>query len=174
MAWVGDCHAVMCKKERKITTVRLTQGANQEHTPLNPKERARIFTSRGEVKTGQFLSGDKQPRIYVRGRTFPGISTTRSLGDLVAHHIGVTSEPTVKIINLTKYQAERYLAIATDGVWDNLTPEEVTEQINGHGMHEMGAGTEYVVNKARDVAHVKKVPIDDTTILVSYLRRDEI
>jgi hypothetical protein len=48
------------------------------------------------------LSGDKKPRIYVRGRTFPGLSTSRSLGDLLAHHIGVTSEPSVRIINLSK------------------------------------------------------------------------
>jgi serine/threonine protein phosphatase PrpC len=25
IAWVGDCHAVMCKKERKVLTIKLTQ-----------------------------------------------------------------------------------------------------------------------------------------------------
>jgi serine/threonine protein phosphatase PrpC len=62
---------------------------------------ARIYKNRGEVKTGLTLSGDKKPRIYVRGRTFPGISTSRSLGDLLAHQIGVTSEPSVRIINIS-------------------------------------------------------------------------
>jgi hypothetical protein len=48
------------------------------------------------------LQGDKKPRVYVRGRMYPGLSTTRSLGDLLAHQIGVTSEPSVKVINLSK------------------------------------------------------------------------
>ena len=36
-----------------------------------------------------------RPRIYVRGRNYPGISVSRSFGDYAAHRIGVTSEPTV-------------------------------------------------------------------------------
>jgi hypothetical protein len=101
MAWVGDCHAVMCKKERKTVAVKLT-GERILHTPADENEMARIYQNRGEVKTGLTLSGDKKPRIYVRGRTYPGLSTSRSLGDLLGHHLGVTSEPSVRIIYLSK------------------------------------------------------------------------
>ena len=38
----------------------------------------------------------------MRARTYPGLSTSRSLGDLLAHEIGVTSEPGVKILELTQ------------------------------------------------------------------------
>jgi len=112
---------------------------------------ARIYKNRGEVKTGITLSGDKKPRIYVRGRTFPGISTSRSLGDLLAHRIGVTSEPSVRIINLSLEQSERFIAIATDGVWDNMGPEDLVGHINEHGLKEIGQGSEYVCNKAKDL-----------------------
>jgi len=61
----------------------------------------RIYKNRGEVRTSYTLSGDSKPRVYVRGRTYPGLSMTRSLGDLLAHHIGVTSEPTVRVINMS-------------------------------------------------------------------------
>ena len=40
---------------------------------------------------------DKKSKIYVRARMYPGLTITRSLGDLLAHHIGVTSEPDVKV-----------------------------------------------------------------------------
>ena len=100
LAWVGDCHAVLCKKEKKVISVKLT-GDKIMHTPSDEKEMARIFVNRGEVKTGMTLSGDKKPRIYVRGRTYPGLSASRSLGDLLAHHIGVTSEPSFRIINMS-------------------------------------------------------------------------
>lgn len=101
LAWVGDCHAVLCKQERKTVSVKLT-GERILHTPADDNEMARIYQNRGEVKTGLTLSGDKKPRIYVRGRTYPGLSTSRSLGDLLAHHIGVTSEPSVRIIYFSK------------------------------------------------------------------------
>lgn len=68
------------------------------------------------------LCGDCKPRIYVRGRTYPGISTTRSLGDLLAHNIGVTSEPSFKIINLSENGMEQFIALGTDGIWDILSP----------------------------------------------------
>ena len=105
---------------------------------------SRIYKQRGEVKTGMTLSGDEKPRIYVRGRTFPGLSTSRSLGDLLAHHIGVTSEPSVRIINLSKQQTERFLAIGTDGIWDNMAADDFVENISEHGMKEIGIGSEYV------------------------------
>ena len=34
IGWVGDCHAVLCKKERKLVAVKLTQ-QSIEHTPAN-------------------------------------------------------------------------------------------------------------------------------------------
>jgi serine/threonine protein phosphatase PrpC len=150
LAWVGDCHAVLCKKERKVVAVKLT-GDKLLHTPSDEREMARIFQNRGDVKTGITLSGDKKPRIYVRGRTYPGLSTSRSLGDLLAHHIGATSEPSVRIINLSKGKNERFVAIGTDGIWDNIAPEDLVEHINEHGLKEIGQGSEYVCNKARDL-----------------------
>jgi serine/threonine protein phosphatase PrpC len=171
LAWVGDCHAVMCNKERKVVAVKLT-GGKVLHTPSNEKEMGRIYKNRGEVKTGITLSGDKKPRIYVRGRTFPGISTTRSLGDLLAHHIGVTSEPSVRIINISLQQSERFIAIATDGIWDNMGPEDLIGHINEHGLKEIGQGSEYVCNKARDLCLSDKIPLDDITLVITHLKID--
>ena len=135
---------------------------------------ARIYTNRGEVKTGITLTGDKKPRIYVRGRTFPGISTSRSLGDLLAHHIGVTSEPSVRIINLCMQQNERFIAIATDGVWDNMGPEDLMGHINDNGLKEIGQGSEYVCNKARDLCVSDQIPLDDITLVITHLKIDAI
>lgn len=108
----------------------------------------------------------------MRGRTYPGISTTRSLGDLLAHHIGVTSEPSFRVINLSNQQSERFVTIATDGIWDNINAEDLVEHINEHGMREMGNGAEFVVNKARELCIADKTAFDDATIVVSYLKRD--
>ena len=117
-------------------------------------------------------SGDLKPRVFVRGRTYPGLSTTRSLGDLLAHHIGVTSEPSFKIVHISSEQSERFIALGTDGIWDNLTSEEVVENINEHYIREIGTASEFVVNKIRDMTSSNSVTLDDMTLLISYLKRE--
>ena len=53
---------------------------------------------------------------------------TRSLGDLVAKTVGVTYEPEIKTFNnLTKN--DKVIVIASDGLWDRISNEEVTRLI---------------------------------------------
>ncbi len=125
------------------------------------------------MKTGSTLSGDRKPRIFVRGRSFPGLSVTRSLGDLLAHHIGVTSEPTVKTIHLSPQQSELFIAAGTDGIWDNMSPDDLIEQIKERGRREVGVGSEQICMKIRDLCHAEHIPMDDMTLIISHLKRDD-
>ncbi|MFN9960706.1 MAG: hypothetical protein ACK55I_47090 [bacterium] len=50
---------------------------------------------------------------------------TRSIGDLVAASVGVTSEPEIHVYTDLK-PADRALVIASDGLWDRLTNKEIT------------------------------------------------
>lgn len=53
---------------------------------------------------------------------------TRSIGDLVAKTVGVTYEPEIKIFaNLN--DCDRAVVIASDGIWDRIPNEEMTEVI---------------------------------------------
>ena len=50
---------------------------------------------------------------------------TRSIGDLVAGSVGVTSEPEIQVFNcLTVF--DRAIVIASDGLWDRLSNTEIT------------------------------------------------
>lgn len=50
---------------------------------------------------------------------------TRSIGDLVAGSVGVTAEPEIQVFNcMTKM--DKALVIASDGIWDRLSNQEVT------------------------------------------------
>lgn len=77
------------RRDKKAKATTLTP----EHSPKVESEKIRIYNNRGETRT----SLDNKVRIYVRARMYPGLSISRSLGDILAHHIGVTSEPNVKI-----------------------------------------------------------------------------
>ena len=52
------------------------------HTPENKNEQVRIYRNSGEIRLNY---GDNKNKIYARGRMYPGLSVSRSLGDLMAH-----------------------------------------------------------------------------------------
>lgn len=72
----------------------------------------------------------------MRGRMYPGIGISRSLGDYYAHRIGATSEPTCGSIQITRYM--EYLVIATNALWAVMTPKDVFEFIKQHNQQSMG------------------------------------
>lgn len=53
----------------------------------------------------------------------PGLAMSRSLGDRVAHSVGVSSVPEVKEFYLSR--DDKFIVIASDGVWEFLSNEDV-------------------------------------------------
>lgn len=154
LAWVGDSQVVLGRRDKKAKATILTP----EHSPKVESEKIRIYNNRGETRT----SLDSKVRIYVRARMYPGLSISRSLGDILGHHIGVTSEPKVKIQNIDP--SDKVLAMATDGVWDVLSADEVIEIINDYGMREPGTSSEIICTKVRDMC----------TVIISFLAQTAI
>lgn len=56
------------------------------------------------------------------------LSPCRSLGDLTAATVGCTSDPEVTFTTLRPH-TDQVLVMATDGVWDVLTNEQVRRVI---------------------------------------------
>jgi len=59
-----------------------------DHKPDLPDERARIEASGGRVKSTRDTS-----RVYLATDDIPGLAMSRSLGDFVAHRVGVSAVP---------------------------------------------------------------------------------
>jgi len=59
---------------------------------------------------------------------YPGLKVTRTIGDLIAHQIGVTSEPNTRVINISSN--DKFLVMGTDGLWDFLSPEALVRHLN--------------------------------------------
>ena len=61
----------------------------------------------------------------------------RSLGDFYAHHHGVSCEPELRMLDLRALHARGLarprLVLASDGLWDLWTLEEVAEQLRSGG-----------------------------------------
>jgi serine/threonine protein phosphatase PrpC len=66
-------------------------------------------------------------------------SPRRSLGDLTAATVGCTSDPEVTFTTLRPH-TDQVLVMATDGVWDVLTNEQVRKQQGRQPGRQAGAG----------------------------------
>jgi len=84
-------------------------------------EKMRIYKHGGEIRHPSY----DRPRVYQRTRMFPGLGVTRSLGDLLGHHIGVSSEPDVVVHDIRG--EDLFLTIGTESVWSALQAEEISE-----------------------------------------------
>lgn len=86
---------------------------------------------------------------------------SRSLCDTALHAVGVSSEPEHTVYDLA--DEDDFVVLATDGVWDVLTPEDVARIIASHE-HDVD-----VVGKAIAAAAERA-----WTLLCGFSYRDDI
>lgn len=102
----GDCRLIIVKI--KNPALQLTP----DHRVDNPQERERIIKMRiGYVSQGYVMVEDY------------GLMPTRTLGDAYFKKAGVIATPETGIYNINK--EDKYIIMATDGLWDELSNEEV-------------------------------------------------
>lgn len=92
------------------------------------EEIKRIYESGGEIRE---IAGEEKARIFVKGKYYPALITTRSIGDEIASQIGVQHEP-----HITKYRLDEkinyYLLICTDGISNAVKIEDIVTIIENN------------------------------------------
>lgn len=113
---LGDSRCVLgsIKNNKKIAFE-----LSSDHKPNRENESRRISNLNGKVAS----KGGGVSRVYKINSDEPGLAVSRSLGDLLGHDCGVVYEPEViaKEINVDDY----FVVIASDGVWDIMSSNEV-------------------------------------------------
>ena len=56
----------------------------------------------------------------MKDKNYPGLAMSRSIGDRVAHVVGVTCIPDVTIYKMNTKVYDYVLLNATDGIWDAI------------------------------------------------------
>lgn len=123
---LGDSRAVLARRcAARLETVSLSR----DHKPTEPDEAARIYENEGRIQPfleeGEFVGPE---RVWVKEDDVPGLAMTRSFGDRVAATVGVVSEPEIREYEFTG--EERFMLIASDGVWEFISSEECMAIIN--------------------------------------------
>jgi len=201
VANVGDSRAVLASqkprepRERGVPVTPLgpeTQGPppgvprmvvtplSEDHKPELPEERQRIVKAGGEVRRLALDSGEEvgPHRVFVKGGVriegvvydIPGLAMSRALGDVIAHNVGVSAEPDV----LTKTLAanDKFIIIASDGVWEFIESEEAVEIVASHlarphlGLDLTGAAQVLCDEARKRWANEEHISDDITAVLV--------
>lgn len=118
---IGDSRAVLGtrNKENKLVPFQLTEDLK----PDVPAEAARIKRCRGRI----FALRDEPgvARLWLPNHNSPGLAMARAFGDFCLKDFGLISVPDVSYRRLT--EKDEFVVLATDGIWDVLTNEEVVE-----------------------------------------------
>lgn len=158
---VGDSRAIMGLKRGKVfEAVRLTT----DHKPTLPEERERIEASNGEVKK---LPDDIPHRIFVKGKEYPGLSTSRAIGDLLAQSVGVTSTPQTLDVQLT--EESTYLIMCSDGVWEFINDQEALDTVCKSGNNAKQAAERLASLAWERWIHYEEDVVDDITVIIAFL-----
>jgi serine/threonine protein phosphatase PrpC len=131
-----------------------------QHRPSNEAERARVLACGALVDNGYVVDGPEPNKM---------ISITRSFGDKDVRALGIISKPDCSTVRLS--DDDRYLVLATDGLWDahggDLTMERISEAVLQYGTEE---GCHHLIELA---AGSSTHPIDDCTVLIVPLDRPQ-
>ena len=65
--------------------------------------------------------------MWVKDVNTPGLAMSRSIGDTVAHSVGCSCEPDITQTILTPQ--DKIVLLASDGVWEFLSNEEVANTV---------------------------------------------
>ena len=123
---IGDSRAVLAKIDNNNNLIAVN--LSRDHKPTEKDEANRIYENEGRIQPfieeGEFIGPE---RVWVKEDDVPGLAMTRSFGDRVAATVGVISEP--EIIEYEFKGDEKFMLIASDGVWEFISSEECMNMI---------------------------------------------
>ena len=104
-----------------------------DQKPEDPGELERILQCGGVVMRLEDEMGRKVGpyRVWKVENGYPGIAMSRSLGDTLAHEIGVSSTPLTSQRAVEEHK-DSFIVIASDGVWDTMENQEVVDFIEAY------------------------------------------
>ena len=163
---IGDSRSIAITSDHSIIQL------STEHKPEHPMECKRILQMGGEV--GRVNWSNEGPcRVWLKGKEYPGLSISRSIGDLSVEDIGVISEPDVTVFDVCS-QLIKIVVIGTDGLWEFLSNEQVKkivcmyyDQCNNTFDSKTAGNT--LINESRRLWEIKNpLGIDDISIIILF------
>jgi serine/threonine protein phosphatase PrpC len=148
-----------------------------DHKPTVRSETRRIMLAGGELRAIRYPDGSDGPvRVWLRGRDVPGLAMSRSIGDESGKMAGVSSEPDIARAVLGGKDA--VLVVASDGLWEFLSVEEVAAIVHGAYRHArvaadaggaLAAAIDQLVTESTHRWFEREGCVDDMSILIAEI-----
>ncbi|KAJ1653765.1 hypothetical protein IWQ61_006175 [Dispira simplex] len=137
---------------------------SRDHTCSDPDERARVIAKGARVD--QLFDGKQRIgplRLFKGSLPYPGLVATRAVGDTSARRLGVHATPEVNTFPLLP--GHHCFVLATDGVWDGLTNEQVLDLVTPFYSLESNCGAEEASSTLtrHSLQALDRIMIDDNT-----------
>ena len=116
---LGNTKSILITDEKKIKEL------NISHTPCIKEERIRIERHGGVIDRIDWLKVGPL-RVWFKGKKYPGLTITRSLGDFEAIPLGIIPLPDIKEYDIDEEKI-KILVIATNGIWEFLTNDKIMD-----------------------------------------------
>lgn len=156
--------------KENLKYVTTTKNLTRDHKPTEKDEAKRIYDFGGRIQpfiddeTGDFIG---PARVWIKEDDVPGLAMTRSFGDRVAASVGVMSEP-----EITEYyfcESDKFMLIASDGVWEFISSEECMDIIKGFYLKDdMQGCCNYLYQESRKRWLKEEEVVDDITMILIF------
>ena len=161
IAHLGDSRAVIGKKQKnKKFPYQLTT----DHVPTLPQEKKRIYQNGGEVRK---LNNDYVEKVFVRGRIYPGLSVSRSIGDEVGAYIGVLDEPEINVYEIDE-TTDQFLLLGSKPVFNYLEDYEIINILSSFSGKSVKMASDFLYKRVKSAWIQNENGFDDITLILVY------
>ena len=170
---IGDsqCYLFNCSNEDLWTFESLAK----IHKPSDEEEKKRIIECGGEVHPYFDEDGvyDGPDRVYAKNKTYPGLSLSRSIGDLDGKDVGVISDPDIIVKKID--ENSKFIILGSDGLWDVIKPYDVIRIVRSYFIKgDIDGACKILLNKAMQIWKKNNEERDDITIIVIFLGKPNV
>ena len=116
---LGNTKTILITDDKKIKELNII------HTPCIKEERIRVEEHGGVIDRIDWLKVGPL-RVWFKGKKYPGLTITRSLGDFEAIPLGIIPVPDIKEYDIDEEKI-KILVMATNGIWEFLTNDKIMD-----------------------------------------------
>ena len=165
---VGDseCYLFKCSNEDLWSYELLSK----IHKPTDEIEKKRILENGGEIHPyyDENLMYEGPDRIYAKEKTYPGLSLSRTIGDLEGKKIGIISDPDITIKTID--ESSKFIVMGSDGLWEAVKPYDVSRTVRSYFKKgDCDGASKALFKKAEQFYKKNNEERDDITIIVIFI-----